>query len=204
MERIDSQTGEIVNTSETRKVLTFPDDAEKTISVKAVQWLDRYGIMRGEIIENGIQWSQTRQWLLFPIRGDEGMIGFQARNFGDSGPKWESRGDLASVVHLINKSESDGPVIIVEDIISAIKVGRQFCAMPIFGSTVGIRRLHMMRNITKEIVFWLDADKYPEAIRMSNNVGILNIKGRVVYTQNDPKEYSDKEIDNIVNSAIAA
>lgn len=189
MEKIVPETGEIV------KTLTLPGDAQKTIPVKALQWLDRYGIMREEIIENEICWSEFRHWLIFPIRGDNGLIGYQARNFAPNGPKYESRGDLHSIIHIIDKSKKGNtPLVIVEDLLSAIKVGRQCAAMPLFGGAISLKRIHLLKHVTKKLIWWLDADKYPDAIRYAKGARIIGLESRAVFTLRDPKDHSDDEI----------
>lgn len=197
-EWINPDTGEIVK-DEKPEILELPNDAGKTIDAKALQWLDKYGIMREEIIENDLRWSPFRQWLIFPIRGDTGLIAYQGRNFGPNGPKWESRGNLATLFHIIGEGVfTDQPLVIVEDIVSAIKVGRQFQCTPLFGSYMGLAKLAQMRHVSKKLVWWLDADKYPDSIKQATRARPLGIDSKVVFTQKDPKEYSDEDIKAII------
>lgn len=189
MEKINPDTGEIV------KTLELPNDAQKSINYKALQWLDRYGIMREEIVKHDLRWSDFRQWLIFPIYGDNGLIGYQGRNFGPNGPKWESRGDLHSIIHIVDQQQKGtDPLVIVEDIVSAIKVGRQFAAMPIFGGSISLKRVQLLKHVARNVVWWLDADKYPEAIRYAKGARLIGVQSKVVFTERDPKDHTDEEI----------
>lgn len=188
--------------------LWFPRDAEKTIDAKALNWLAKYGIMRSEIVEHEIQWSRNFGWLLFPFKDANGkLLAWQARtdlvNPTERGvganpnkSKWWSRGPIHDVMNLIG--DHDGPVVLVEDIVSAIKVGRYACSMPIFGSSVTVKQRIRMRGITKEVIIWLDPDKYKEANTMASAFALQGITTKVVYSDADPKACTDKLIQDAV------
>lgn len=190
--------------------LWFPKDAEKTIDAKALNWLAKYGIMRSEIVENEIQWSRGFGWLLFPMKDPNGkLLAWQARTdlvpptekgvgANPNKSKWWSRGNIHDIMHLIG--DHDGPVVIVEDIVSAIKVGRYACCMPIFGSSLTVKQRVRMRGITKEVVIWLDPDKYKEANTMAGALALQGIQSKVIYSDADPKECTDKLIQEAVKT----
>ena len=182
--------------------LTLPDKAGKTFDVRALQWLNDYGIIRDEIVNNDLRWDDSRQWLIFPIRGaNDELLAYQGRSFAPTGPKWENRGNTETVVHIIdNSGVLDGPIIMVEDIVSAIKVGRHARALCLFGSNGGLRRIMQIRHLTRKLWFWLDADKYKDSIKFAKNARMCGIDTRVIYTSKDPKEHSDEEIRNIIRS----
>lgn len=179
------------------KVLTLPDDYEKTIPAEALTWLAQYGIMREEIIANGIGWSKVEHGLVFPYRAGGALIAYQIRNFSPNAVnKWFSKGKLQDYLHIMGFGTwaNGGPIVVVEDIISAIKVARHARAMPLFGSQMNLTRCLRIRWFCKKIYLWLDADKYAESIGYAKRLENLGLETRVIYTEKDPKEYGDEEI----------
>src|SRR3990167_813564 len=204
------QNGEDVKRN---KQLSLPHDAQKTIDVKPLRWLDKYGIIREEIIENDVRWSEARQWLCFPYRDGEGnLLAYQARTFpqfvnreGEAGmvdintSKWMTFGSVEDLTHIIGFTKHpDDVIIVVEDVVSAIKVGRHCRALPLFGSTLSARRVLRLRFLCKKLVLWLDQDKYAHALREAKKVEMVGIESQVIYTDKDPKEYSDEDIKIII------
>lgn len=184
----------------------LPADAQKKIDVKALQWLDKYGIIRDEIIENDIRWSDFKQWLIFPIREQGGsLLAWQARNFQINeqyASKWISRGNMQAIMHVLGfKKHPDSPLVVVEDVVSAIKVARHSRALCVFGSQIQVRQFLRMKYLTKEIILWLDGDKYVESLAFSKKAKLVTgLPTRVIFTSRDPKDHSDDEIKNILKS----
>ncbi len=189
----------------------LPTDVSKTIDVKALTWLNMYGIMREEIIKHEIQWSPNRHWLVFPIRGEEGeLLAYQARCFPQLGEtkvdkKWMSFGNLADIMHVLDgpteasDKSTHQPVVIVEDIVSAIKVARCTRSMPLFGSHLSTKKLLALRKLfTNKLIIWLDHDKYKEAIGGAKRAEIMGLEAHCIYTDLDPKDFKDADIKRMV------
>lgn len=192
----------------------MPADVSKTIDVKALTWLSKYDILREEIIQHGMLWSANRHWLVFPIRGvQQDLLAFQARCFPMIGEtrvekKWLSFGEVGDTMHIMappkpisQKQSFKTPIVLVEDIVSAIKVSRHGLAMPLFGSHLNMARLvRLKKYFTDTIVIWLDADKYPESIAAAKRAELLGLKTHVVYTDLDPKDLSDEVIERTIRT----
>lgn len=180
----------------TPKPLNYPDDAEKYIPKDPLQWIKQYGILDKELVDHGVEWSNGRRYLLFPyFAGDAGMVAWQGRSFSGEGPKWFSRGDLSNLLHLIGDQRER--VVIVEDIVSAIKVARHTCCCPIFGSVPSLKHLVRLSDRFKELVVWLDMDKHRESLKAASRASQLGFSNvRVISTEKDPKALTDKEIEN--------
>lgn len=199
-------------------VMWFPNDASSTIDWRALSWLAKYGIMREEIIDNNIQWSEQYKWLIFPIYAhgkDSSMLAWQART--DIVPetafsrgtniqhrKWYSKGDIHQILHLINWNKwvnTDTPIIIVEDIVSAIKVSRYAIGMPLFGAMLPLRIAMRLKALWNNYIVWLDGNKYDESQAIANRLNLLGMTATSVYTEKDPKECSDELIKEIIKNA---
>lgn len=180
----------------------LPNDSSDDIDYNALQWLKKYGITGNEIIHNKLLWSQNgihlkkkdilcTDLLIFPIRDQYGnLIMWTARNFGGN-PKWIHMGNVADTLHIIPKIYGD-KIVLVEDIISAIKIGRHACTMPLFGNHLSkemATRLHKLGF--SDIIFWLDHNMIRDAHLQAKRASQLFERTRVIETELDPKSYSD-------------
>lgn len=191
--------------------LAFPRDVSYSIDAMALGWLSKYEITKEELIKHRIMWSAQQQWLIFPVYSNhelltEGnkLLAFQARVFN---PKWESRyynvGPFHDIYHVINEIEGKGDmVVIVEDIISAIKVGRQFTSIPLFGSSLNHTQLKRLYTTcaTEKVLVWLDEDKAEKGMQIAKAATQVGLKTGFICTKHDPKEYTDEEIQNIIET----
>lgn len=188
------QINEVVK-SDTK--IPFPSDAQKQIGVKGWNWLKKYGILNAETLN--WYWSEEKQWLLFPIIEECGIISvWQARNFNDDRPKPKALtvGAVSDVLMIHGTGE---PIILVEDILSAVKVGRKCSAMPLFGSNVPLKTLIRLASRFKHLGIWLDADMAERSMRAALRAKQFGFDTtRSIVTEADPKEHSDKEINEIV------
>lgn len=82
----------------------------------------------------------------------------------------------------------------VEDAVSAAKIARQNDAMPCLGSYLPAKKLTRLRPFYESLIVWLDEDKLKEAREMAQMAKWLGFSTKVVYTELDPKEYSNEAI----------
>lgn len=192
----------ITSTTKPETNLCIPDDSEPYIPTVALDWIKQYGITQVELLNNHVLYSESRDLLVFPYfgRGTHDLLGWQGRYFGSNPrhPKWFTKGYIKDFIKQVNTRDSD-VVVYVEDIISAIKVGRQYCAVPIFGSH--IPRTHSIRLNKlgyQQFLIWLDPDKYREAHKFCNEIRTLGFASRVVRSDLDPKFYDNDEVNKYV------
>lgn len=187
------------------KTLYLPDDIVTTIPYEAHEWLKKYGLTQRELIDNNVVWSESKKLLIFLYVQDGLMKGWQGRYFGTSTekPKWWSQGNLKEISVIMGKTwmETTSSVTLVEDIVSAIKVGRQQACIPIFGSYIDVSSIYNIYNKykLKYVYVWLDDDKYKEAHRFSIKLNNLGIRTKVIHTSKDPKEFDTQQIKEIIN-----
>ena len=183
----------------------LPQDAGKTIPSMALTWLAKYGILQQEIIDFDVMWSDSLNWLIFPVFGDEHketLLTFQARNFGNHGKKYYTRGSVGAILNYYDQKGSRQPedtLIIVEDMVSAIKISRQFVVMPLLGSFLSTDRALRLNRFFDKLVFWLDYDKAESAMKQALRMKVYAFKTSVIITREDPKAYSDEEISDFVD-----
>lgn len=175
----------------------LPADSIAQIPEKALSWLKSFNITAKELIENRICWSESRQLLLFPYDNC-----WQGRYFGDSTsfPRWYSKGPLDSILwgKGLETCSSSG-IILCEDIISVIAVGRHFPTLCLFGSNPSRAKLgRIINHLSDNIVWWLDYDKRHEANRNVLYLQQIGFSSQAIITEKDPKCYTNQEIIQIL------
>jgi DNA primase len=181
------------------RVVGDDDDLSLNVSYdlpqEARQWLLQYGITSKDIDDYKIGWQPERRLLVLA-----NLPGYwQARNFGQ-GVKYLSRGNKP----LIFYGESD-TIVCVEDIISAIKVSKanpNISALPLLGSSVSPDLERTLLERRKKVILWLDRDKATYAVKQARNMVAKGLNCSVLVTQDDPKEYSLKEINLYLDSKL--
>lgn len=208
-------------------IVKLPDDTTGYIPIEAAQWLRQYGITAQEVEKHKFMWSEKCKLLICPIFGaDNTIIAWQGRNFktklipvfgdltddpkdgkiqyGDrselDGPKYFSKGQLGDILHIISpiKNVCDPTtIVIVEGVIDAIKVGRVFNCMPLFGSHMSLGTLRRLKARFITVGVWLDPDKTVEAVKTALRASQL-MRSFVVVSTRDPKEYDINQIHDMV------
>lgn len=184
--------------------LRLPSDFDSNIRPDALDWLRDYGIAGKEILHHHIGWSDQHERLIFPVFAEDGhLLLWQGRAFSTNSikPKYSTQGYAENVFAIVQprdttseKAPVSDTIVLVEDFVSAIKVGRQIDAMPLLGSNVSNQRLIRLGHLYKNLIIWLDSDKSTYAIKSSIRAGIVFDLSRTIITPQDPKCYTDKEI----------
>lgn len=195
------------NKERERSDVNLPYDFSYSVAPKGLAWLSKYGLTIKEIHGNRIGWSDegvrlakknlvVAPLLVFPVFDVNGdLLFWQGRNFGNSGPKYITRGYKEDIYHILENRQGDRErIVLVEDVVSAIKVSRVCSAMPIFGSTIPLKRIRTLSERFSHLTLWLDMDKQLEARKTALKASVLFDKVDVVVSPLDPKEYSTDEI----------
>ena len=176
--------------------LSLPADCDDSLPQIAWDFLGKFGITGNDATLNTLLWSERFQRLVFPYFTNETLVAWQGRYLGkEQRPKWFSRGKLTEMIHPLGNKHSKHCVV-VEDVLSAIKVGHQstLCAIPLFGSHVSIQRILQLKLFFDRIDVWLDQDKSTESIRFSKKISDFGVRSSCILTELDPKCYTDSQI----------
>lgn len=157
---------------------------------QAIVWLRKYGLTPEEC--EHFQWDPGRQRLVVGITRADKLVFWQGRRFGAEGPKYLSSGRVPWDPPLTFGTE--GPVVFTEDVVSAIKVGRQATGVPLFGSYMPAEALKWASGTGKDIFLWLDPDKFREALKQALRATAAGVRVHPVHSDRDPKEHTDGEI----------
>lgn len=183
-----------------------------SLSSAATEWLYRYDISDDEIELFSIRSNDTQ--VMLPIRNYHGQdMGFQIRNLcsdNPSCPKYITRykGTDESLPTYtgawFRRSLEARVLVIVEDILSAIKCSRPLVSDPciscdalaLLSSPKELPRSLLSLPLKYDMIWvWLDADKSRYAINYCNTFRrVMGLRSSPVYTDLDPKEYTTEEI----------
>lgn len=185
----------------TAKIVSLPEDIVSTIPAIADSWIKKYDLTLRELYEARVVWSEYRQLLIFPYFDDKGHLwGWQGRYFGKDPkhPKWTGKGNFKEqikVYHPLTGIIENG-IILVEDIISCLKISRQFNCICLYGSSIDYNKICKIKP--EKTILWLDKDKEKEARLFSLYLNKLGLYSEVRVTDLDPKEYDNITIRKII------
>lgn len=181
--------------------IQLDDDLCSDFPGHVVGWLAKYDISVQEAIKHGWKYSPGRDQLVFIFRDETGQVELtQARNFSPASKlKYFTQGQRNSILPIFHTEvrplvRGTRLLVLVEDIISAAKIARQCDAMPCLGCTIPKAKLKALRLFYDVLVVWLDANKLNEARDIASQAKWLGFKTHVVFTERDPKEYTNSEI----------
>jgi hypothetical protein len=188
----------------------LPPDTCRDIPDNGRDWLSSYGLDWNDITSHRIGWSDGglvladgtlfSPCLIFPVYDRFGnLLLWQGRYFGSQkgAPRYYTRGGR-DCIHLLGKG---GPINVVEDMVSAIKVSKVARAIPLFGSSVSLEFLLRLNRISDRFNIWLDSDKAQYARKTKQRAMQFFEHVGVIVTPLDPKCYTPAEIGTIIGAA---
>jgi hypothetical protein len=192
------------------KEIRIPKDFNIKIDKVGLLWLMKYGILPDEISTFGIGWSDQYQRLILPVFQGERLVYWQGRTFKPitkNNPKYLNirqsgaknvffRRFSAFTKVSTNNCSDMVSLCIVEDILSAIKVGRYVDSLALLGSYLPKSITGIIKNKYQKVILWLDKDKYKTAIKEARKINELTgIPVKVICTEKDPKEISNEQLE---------
>lgn len=167
-----------------KSVVPAPSDLTLNFKKENLDWLKQY--LKDCEIGDHFRYSPSLSRHVYQTEGY-----WEARSVNPSvKPKCLSHGSKPFILF----GEGD-PIVVVEDVVSAIKVSRVCTALPLFGSHLpGDWMVRLAKLKPSKIVIWLDNDKIFESREYSAKLRSLVPTCYSLSTQKDPKEYGDEDI----------
>ncbi len=130
-------------------------------SVTILRWLAQYYIYEKEIKQHKIGYVAPcnfyEESLLFPVIQENNTVKEWQRRFFPSKKFYSSPGLSNSV--FVTNAHTDNYVVIVEDYISAIRMGQVANCLCLFGTKLNSVKLTYLFNYYRNILVWLDDDE---------------------------------------------
>ncbi len=164
-----------------------------------VGWLGQYEINVSTAVLNGFRAIRGSTDLAMFFSEDDDppvqIVGAQVRHFGNNKRKYTTYGNLEHHYPIYwNQDTHFKSLVLVEDVVSAIKCSYYTDAMPCLTSMLSTSKIAEVARLYKQVFIWLDSNMLHNAHKMSSRFDSLGVKSSVIYTPKDPKEYSWEEI----------
>ena len=191
-----------------RNHVTLPSDFTYNLPCIAKSWLNNYGITKKELIDNHIGWSENDTQLIYPCFDVCGnLLMYQGRKFNDGilhGNRFHTHGPCEKIYHILGDlGDGRRRIVLVEDMVSCIKVARTMPCLVLFGSTIATERLINLSNKFTNLIIWLDKDKAKYAVARSQIAKFMFDSVRVVITEKDPKRYTEAHFETVASALKA-
>ena len=178
--------------------IVLPSDVTTELPFEAKDWLKQYQLTRLDTNCNHIMWSEKWSRIIFPYFNESELLAWQGRYVGEdkSKAKWFSQGKIHEIIHPIKVVARKA--ILVEDIVSAIKLSNHTGAIPLFGSSLSTQQILRLRTVVNEVWLWLDPDMRNKSVKFAHVCNLLGLTAHVIFSDKDPKEHDHADIANIL------
>jgi len=176
--------------------LKLPKDFTEDIPLEGRLWLYTAGITQPLWSKYRIGYSAKLERVIMPIYKDNKLIWFQARALhkGQKPKYLQPAFDRSSVMFESLGHDDATSIVIVEDILSAIAVGRSAKTFSMLGTKITTAQAAYLGKYN-EVTTWLDSDTAGRqgSYKIRKTLSLLTTVSNIL-TPLDPKELSDKEI----------
>jgi hypothetical protein len=159
--------------------------------------MNKYRLTAKEIADAGFKYDLQQKRVYMPIFNILGYTtGAVARSFNGGNPKavnYKFNDELK--FYFPNGELSGDSVVIVEDIISAIRCKRLFGnAVALLGTGLNAEQASYLAQFFRHIIYALDPDAVQVAIDHAIEYQLLFDSSRVAFLSADPKDMSDEQL----------
>jgi hypothetical protein len=108
--------------------------------------------------------------------------------------KWYVWGDCHRHCEVIGHGRGSS-VVLVEDLISAHKVGQVCESIPLFGTKIHPPVIYYLKQANKPVILWLDKDQELNTKRQAMQLqSLIDLPVRIIHTDKDPKYITIEEL----------
>lgn len=167
-------------------------------SIQALGWIGKAGLSTLEAEQWGMRYSPTAQRVYIPLIKEGDIVGWLGRQIECEGQKYLLTKKDDFLFH-IDKGTDE--CIVVEDCLSAIRIGRQHSVIALLGTALSDYAVGVITKRYKNYAIWLDNDNAKVKMKQVQAKNRLDVFGnvRMIKTDEDPKAYTDEQIMEIVN-----
>lgn len=173
------------------------DQCTYTLPEKCLDYGRRFGLTSVDFLKAEAKWHPRTESLIF-LYYDKGkaLCCIQGRSFSDQ-PKTRKYHNWGSTYNVIDINGTRGSTLVItEDKLSAIKVSGVCDAFPALGTTFQLHKIVTVKQLGyQRVVVWLDHDKWRESREIMDQCKWLGLSASSVLTEDDPKCYSHKQIE---------
>lgn len=164
--------------------------------IRAQVWLQKYGVTRNELLQYRIYYSPSDLRIVIPNFCNDVCNLYQLRAIHpDQKPKYITRtSGKTSSYWMASSNHKCDMVVLAEDAISAIILGRVFNSVALLSNAISDCDLKEIVTNYKRFVVWLDNDSIDINDKALNLKRRLELYGTTIMITgyNDPKYYGDR------------
>lgn len=180
-----------------QKKVMLPSDYTLDVPVDAMGWYLKYGISPELARKYEIGYTEKLDRVVLPVKRNGELLAVQMRALRDNQrPKYLNPEGPKVEAAVFMSDEPTGITVVVEDILSAIKVGRVAHATSILGTTMTDQRAWTIAQNNHTAIIWMDNDMAGKKgkARAVNQLSMQGVRVYEVRTEDDPKTYNLDEI----------
>jgi hypothetical protein len=171
-------------------------------TAEARKFILKTGLSQLEVTANDIRYDEEIDGVYLTVLNATGSVGYILRRFNYDGPKYLNDFDDVYPRCHVSRPPVDGKsVVLVEDILSCIKVGRQFNAVSLLGTNTDPLTMNwLMQNYDRFYIFLDDDNKIvKQHQRVLKNTFEWAGKATIITgIGKDPKYLSNAELREII------
>lgn len=185
----------------------LPSDYSIRIPEKHMLWFFKYGISHEDAAKHHLGWSEKHNRIVLPVYNRRHELqAIQMRAVGAwQDPKYlnPTGPNVARALLEVQKTGTEDRVVIVEDILSAIKVGKVHNSVSILGTNLTESRSFSIRERYTSAIVWMDGDKAGKRGQRAaiHKLLMLGMQVKQIRTPCDPKTYSLEDIRLFIEGA---
>ena len=192
-----------VQPTKTVQQMRLPLDYTKEIPAVGLAYLYMRGLTDADIKKWKIGYSAKYSRVIFPVYEGRDLVYFQGRTtlqVARDNPKWMNvyQAGRKDVYFVANQMFSHN-VVLVEDIISAIRVSHTADAYALLSTHIPEKLVLYLAGLYDTLFFWLDPDKKMKIMATARRYRAFGINARGILTDKDPKYYTDGQIGGYIH-----
>lgn len=152
-------------------------------------WLYKAGLSNDQIERLGFYWHEPTQRVVMPVFDADGLTYWQARSMNKYVAKYlNSPSGRAGVIPKYGV-RTELPLVLTEDILSAVKVGMVTEAWSIMGTSIPDTLLLAIVEDGRDVILMLDPDEAGQAgnRKAKNKLDLLGVNTTIIQPEKDPK-----------------
>jgi DNA primase len=174
---------------------TWPEDA--------YTWLLKASVGRRSLKQLGAYHHKPTNRVVLPVFDDSRLVYWQARSIDGREPKY--LGAAIDKRHIVAQFGKGPANVLVEDILSAFRVGEVGRGVALLGTSLTDKVLAKLIAERKPVIVWLDPDRpgRDAARSICNTLSLVGLKHRQIVTRRDPKLLSRSDIAWLLTQAYS-
>ena len=179
------------------------------LPIHALRWLARYQVGHDDARRHNFTYCRDRDTLCMPTYDGMGELAhLEERYLGESisYPKYKSFGSKTAYFKMFSPIVPTGEwlrvVVLVEDTLSSIRVGRVCACIPLHGTHIPNELVNLLHTMKDPVRVWLDRDAAQKGAKAVLGMSQFIPDVRSIITALDPKEYNQEAIVDFVKGSL--